>query len=144
MTKHGGTVVGGPHPVGDLGHMLIASDPAGALFGAWQAGAHTGSQVANEPGSLMWEDLRSTKPDAAIPFYERVFGYETRPMQDAGPDYRTFHLPGDDAPMGGMGAMFGDDGPSHWLLYFAVADAGEAKAAALEHGGSAGDGHPSP
>lgn len=141
VTTHGGTVIGGPHPVGDLGHMLIASDPTGATFGAWQAGVHTGSQVANEPGSLMWEDLRSTDPGAAIPFYERVFGYETRRMQDAGPDYRTFHLPGDDAPMGGM---FGDDGPSRWLLYFAVADAVAAKAAALDHGGQAGDGNPSP
>ncbi|MGH3743583.1 MAG: VOC family protein, partial [Mycobacteriales bacterium] len=115
VTAHGGTVMGGPHAVGDLGHMLVAGDPAGAVFGAWQAGTHTGSQVVNEPGSLMWEDLRSTDPATAISFYENVFVYETRPMEMAGPDYRTFHLPGDDAPMGGMGGMFGDDGPSHWL-----------------------------
>lgn len=144
VTAGGGTVLGGPHAVGDLGHMLVASDPTGAVFGAWQAGGHTGAQVANEPGSLMWEELRSTDPGAAISFYERVFGYETRPMDMAGPDYVTFHLPGDEAPMGGMGGMFGDAGPSRWLLYFAVADAAAAKAAALAHGGRAGEGNPSP
>lgn len=144
VTMHGGTVLGGPHDVGDLGRMLVAADPSGAAFGAWQAGTHRGAQVANEPGSLMWEDLRSTDPAAAIAFYEKTFGLETRAMDMAGPDYRTFHLPGDDAPMGGMGGMFGEPGESYWLLYWAVRDAAAAREAAVAHGGTAEAGHPSP
>ena len=38
--------------------------------------------------------------------------------------------------MGGMGGMFGQPGGSHWLVYFAVADAAAACAAAEQHGGS--------
>jgi predicted enzyme related to lactoylglutathione lyase len=47
-----------------------------------------------------------------------------------------FALPGEEAPLGGMGGMFGaDDAPPHWLVYFAVPDAGAAVAAAEQHGG---------
>ena len=55
----------------------------------------------------------------------------------AGPEYTTFHLPGDDAPLGGMGPMFEDPaGRPHWLVYFGVADTDAALAAALEAGGT--------
>jgi predicted enzyme related to lactoylglutathione lyase len=55
----------------------------------------------------------------------------------AGPDYGTFALPGSDAPLGGMGGMMGgpEGVPSHWLAYFAVADADEAVRAAESAGG---------
>lgn len=132
VTEHGGTVLMPPMDVGPLGRMLIASDPAGGVFGVWTAGEHIGAGLVNEPGGLTWEDLRSTDPDAARTFYGGVFGYEFNALEAAGPDYTTFHLPGDPAPLGGMGGMFGapDGTPSHWLAYFNVADADAAAAAA--------------
>lgn len=140
VTDRGGTVLLPPGDVGPLGRMVIAADPAGGVFGVWQAGSHLGSALVNEPGGLIWEDLRSTEPDAALPFYQQVFGYELRELADAGPDYRTFHPVGDDAPlggMGGMGGMFGapDGTPSHWLVYFCVADVDAAVEAAGRNGG---------
>jgi len=42
ITTAGGTVVAGPHPVGDLGSMVVALDPNGAAFGAWQHGTFIG------------------------------------------------------------------------------------------------------
>ena len=54
----------------------------------------------------------------------------------AGPDYGTFALPGQEAPLGGMGGMMGGEGGSHWLVYFAVADVDAAVEAVLAHGGS--------
>ena len=137
VAEHGGTVVMAPMDVGSMGRMLIASDPAGGVFGVWSAGEHIGASLVNEPGGLTWEDMRSTDPDAARAFYGAVFGYDFQALEAAGPDYTTFHLSGDPAPLGGMGGMFGapEGTPSHWLVYFNVADADAAAAAAGGGGG---------
>jgi predicted enzyme related to lactoylglutathione lyase len=138
VTEHGGTVLLAPGDVGPLGRMCIAADPTGAAFGVWQAGTHIGAGVVNEPGGMTWEDLRSTDPARAQAFYTALFGYRVDPLEAAGPDYGTFTLPGEDAPLGGMGGLMGapEGTPSHWLVYFAVADADAAVAAAREHGGT--------
>jgi hypothetical protein len=133
----GGTVLLPPGDVGPLGRMCIATDPSGAVFGVWQAGTHIGSSITNEPGGIVWEDLRSTDPEAVHAFYSTVFGYRTAPLEMAGPDYRTFSRPDEEAPLGGMGGMMGNEGiPSHWLVYFGVEDAEAAVAAADRRGGS--------
>ncbi len=138
ITEHGGAVLAEPFDVGPLGRMLVAADPTGAAFGVWQANQHIGANLVNEPGGLTWDDLRTTDPPRAWAFYGAVFGYDLRELPDAGPDYQLFHLPGDDAPLGGMGGMFGapDGTPSHWLAYFGVADAEAAVEAAAANGGS--------
>ena len=138
VTEHGGTVLLAPGDVGPLGRMLVAADPSGAVFGVWQAGTHIGASVVNEPGGLTWEDLRSTDPAAAQAFYRAVFGYRVDPLPMAGPDYGTFALPGEEAPLGGMGGMMGapDGTPSFWLVYFRVGSTDEAVAAAAANGGS--------
>lgn len=138
VAEHGGTVLLAPGDVGPLGRMFIAADPSGAVFGVWQAGTHIGAGVVNEPGGMTWEDLRSTDPARAQAFYTALFGYRLDPLEAAGPDYGMFALPGEDAPLGGMGGMMGapEGTPSHWLVYFAVADADAAVAAAQEHGGA--------
>jgi predicted enzyme related to lactoylglutathione lyase len=137
IERHGGTVLVPPGDVGPLGRMLIAADPSGAVFGVWQHGVHIGAGVVNEPGGLSWEDLRSADPEPAQAFYRSVFGWTTTPLEMAGPDYATFARPGDEAPMGGLGGMMGAPAgtPSHWLLYFGVADVDAAVAAAEEAGG---------
>lgn len=137
VTDAGGTVLLPPGDVGDLGRLFIASDPTGATFGVWQAGTHIGAGIVNEPGGLAWEDLRSPDPEPARAFYQKLFGYRHDPLPDAGPDYGTFALPDEEAPLGGMGGMFGnDDQPAHWVVYFSVVDAAAAAAAAERHGGS--------
>jgi predicted enzyme related to lactoylglutathione lyase len=56
----------------------------------------------------------------------------------AGPDYATFSLPHEQAPLGGMGPMMGspEGTPSHWLVYFGVPSTDDAVAAAEAGGGS--------
>ena len=136
ITEAGGTVLAEPMDVVGLGTMVMASDPTGAMFGLWQAGTHLGTKVYGEPGAIAWEDLRSTDPAAAQAFYTRVLGVEFEPMEMAGPDYGTFGLPGEPAPLGGIGGMMGSQGPSHWVVYFAVADVDAALEAATTHGGT--------
>jgi hypothetical protein len=137
ISEHGGTVLLPPGDVGPMGRMCIAADPAGAVFGVWQARGHIGAEVTSLPGSLAWEDLRSTDADGARRFYTGVFGYDTQPLAAAGPDYRLFMLPGDPAPLGGMGGMMGQTGaPSHWIVYFGVADTQVAVRTAGAAGGT--------
>lgn len=141
VEANGGTVRAPPMDVPpDLGRMAIAADPTGAVFGLWQAGSHPGTGVFGQPGAIAWEDLRSTDPAAATAFYRAVFGVEVHPLDMAGPDYGEFHLPGDDAPLGGIGGMMGGviggAGGSHWLVYFAVGDVDAALEQVEAQGGS--------
>jgi uncharacterized protein len=107
IRHQGGLVVVPPDDVGDLGRLLIATDPTGAMFGVWQAGSHIGAGLVNEPGGLTWEDLRSPDPATAQGFYAAVFGHRMQPLEMAGPDYATFHLGEEEAPLGGIGGLNG-------------------------------------
>lgn len=126
-----------PGDVGPFGRMAIVADPSGAVFGIWQAGATIGAGVVSEPGGMVWRDLRSTDPVAARAFYTSVFGYRNDPLEMGGPDYGTFAHEGEQDPLGGIGGMMGapEGTPSHWLVYFGVADTVAAVAAARAAGG---------
>lgn len=117
--------------------MCIALAPSGAAFGVWQAGQHIGAAITNEPGGLMWEDLRSTDADSALEFYTQVFGYRTERIEEAGP-YAIFFRADEEAPLGGIGGMMGapDGTPSHWLVYLTVPNADAAVEAAMSAGGA--------
>ena len=75
VREAGGTVLMDPFDVFDSGRMTVAQDPTGAVFGIWQAGEHPGAQLANEPGSVTWNECqtlrrrdrrrRSTEPSSA-------------------------------------------------------------------------------
>jgi len=132
----GGTLIVAPMDIPGAGRMLVAIDPTGAVFGAWQAGAANGVVVYNEPGGLLWEDARLSDPDAGREFYAAVFGYRYAPVQGAPGGYTTFDVGGD--PLGGMGGLIDlpEGTPSHWLTYFGVADADAAVATVAEKGGS--------
>ena len=138
VVDNGGTALLGPGDVGPMGRMLLAADPTGVRFAVWQAGTHFGAGVVNEPGGIIWEDLRSPDPDAARAFYSAVFGYRMDALPAAGPDYTTFALAGEDASRGGIGGLQdgGEGGPGYWLVYFGVPDTDAAVAAAERGGGS--------
>ena len=107
ITANGGVVLAEPFAVPGNGRMTVATDPAGAAFGVWQAGGTIGAEIYNEPGGLTWEDARLTDPESARAFYTAVFGYHYQPVPGAPDDYRTFHL--GEGPLGGIGPH---DGPS--------------------------------
>jgi predicted enzyme related to lactoylglutathione lyase len=133
----GGAVVMPAGDVGGFGRMLIAADPAGAVFGVWQSKEMDGFGAPGTTGSFAWCDLRSVIPDAARDFYASVFGFTYTPLDMAGPSYAIFSLDADSPPMGGIGDMMGNERlPSHWLVYFAIADADASAAAARELGGT--------
>lgn len=120
----GGKLLMGPMDVMDHGRMAVLMDPIGATFCVWQSIKHCGVGMLNEPGALGWTQLNATDPEKAKPFYKALIGWDTKddpnPM---GGTYTTW-LKSDGAAGGMMPMPPGAEGaPSHWLVYWAVADA---------------------
>ena len=133
----GGQLLAAPMDVMDQGRMAIATDPGGAVFGLWQARRHTGVQLANEPGSLTWNENLSRDFDGNKAFYHAVFGYEYGDMGTAGFRYATLKVGGTE--VGGIGELdssFAAEVPAHWSVYFAVEDTDAAVARVASLGGS--------
>lgn len=136
IREAGGNVMMEPLDVVDAGRMTLAADPAGAIFGVWQAGNHIGSQLRREPGTMNWAEVRTRDQAAAQPFYERVFGYETETM-DVGPAGGYVLLKVDGRPAAGLIEIDPEwgDVPSNWSVVFEVEDCDAAAAKVQELGG---------
>jgi uncharacterized protein len=133
----GGQVMMEPFDVMDVGRMFVAVDPGGAVFGVWQAHAHSGVQLANEPGSLIWNENMSRNYEGNKAFYGSVFGYQFGDIGAEGMNYATLDLDG--RPVGGIGEIGAGqpaEMPSAWGTYFAVADTDAAVKKATDLGGS--------
>lgn len=137
ITAAGGQVLMAPFDVMDVGRMLVASDPGGAVFGVWQAAKHTGMQLANEPGAVCWNENMSRDFGANKAFYHAVFGYQYDDMSSEDFHYATFRTAEDS--LGGIGEIndsFPAEVPAHWMTYFTVADTDDAVSTATSLGGS--------
>jgi predicted enzyme related to lactoylglutathione lyase len=136
ITENGGSLIFPPMEVPDSGWMTLAVDPTGAAFGAWQAAPNNGAAIVNQPGTLVWNQLATTDPDAAAAFYSAVFGHTYTAQGEDGT--RMIDGAGPGNTVGGLGPM-GDHPagtPSHWQTYFAGTDADAIAAAATAAGGS--------
>ncbi len=136
VASAGGQVLAEPFDVMDVGRMTVAADPGGAVFGVWQPRAHTGMQLANEPGAVCWNENMSRAFDANKAFYQSVFGYDYDDMSSDDFHYAAFKTSGD--PLGGIGDLgtaAPAETPAHWRTYFAVSDADEAVEVATKLGG---------
>jgi len=134
----GGQILAGPMDVMGEGRMAVAMDPAGAAFGLWQGGNTTGIGLANEPGSLSWNEHMSRDFKGSQAFYQAVFGYGYQDMSGDGFTYATLMVDGHE--VGGIGEYpEGTPGevPAAWGAYFQVTDADAAVAMVTELGGRA-------
>ena len=125
-----------PMDVMDVGRMAVAADPGGAVFGIWQAQAHTGVGLANEPGSLCWNENLSRAYDQNQFFYHAVFGYKYGDRSGDGDRYATLKCNGRE--VGGIGELERSapaDAPAHWATSFGAADTDAAARAASAAGG---------
>jgi uncharacterized protein len=137
ITAAGGQILAAPTNVMNFGRAAIATDPAGAAFGVWQARQHTGLGLANEPDSVCWNENFSRDLDGNQAFYYAVFGYEYGDMST--PDFRYATLKIDGKEVGGIGELGGGvppDVPTHWSTYFAVGDTDAAVATVTGAGGA--------
>ena len=122
--------------VGDQGSMAVLVDPAGGAVGLWQSGRHTGFTKYDEPGSVVWDELQSKGFAAAKEFYADVFGWTYDVTSDTDEFRYLTAKVGDDQVAGLMDAapFLPPEIPSHWAVYFNVADADEAVATAVAAG----------
>jgi predicted enzyme related to lactoylglutathione lyase len=136
VTKAGGTVLMEPMDVFDAGRMAFVLDPTGAAVGIWQPGTHIGAELVGEPGTLCWNELTTRDIDTAKAFYGTVFGWRGATADLDGMAYTTWELDGTAiAGMVQMNEIWPAELPSHWMIYFAVADTDAAAAKAAELGG---------
>ncbi|MFH8338102.1 VOC family protein [Streptomyces sp. AM6-12] len=135
IVSAGGTLLVPAMDVGSLGRMLIAADPQGAVFGAWQPGDFHGAQVVNEAGALTWNELHTSDVPGATAFYGEAFGIEIEPMEGADA-YWALMVGG--RAVGGVTQLAGDPPgtPAHWLAYFAVDDVDSTVDALVRSGGT--------
>jgi predicted enzyme related to lactoylglutathione lyase len=134
----GATVAAPVMAVGDIGRMAIVVDPVGATFGLWEPGQHTGFRKYNEPGSVTWDEHHSKDFATSVAFYETVFGWDLDKSADSD-EFRYYQAQIDGETVAGLmdSAAFLPPGvPSHWDVYFSVADTDEAIADAVRLGGS--------
>ncbi|MFJ9414676.1 VOC family protein [Streptomyces sp. NPDC101227] len=140
IREAGGRILAAPTEVGALGSMLIAVDPTGAVFGAWQAGTHQGFETGQEPGGYIWMGLHTRDAAAADAFYGTVFGFQgvaDSPM--ARPGFLPWRLPGRAREIGcrvAMDATFPPQASAHFLVCFLVDEMDTAVRTATALGGS--------
>jgi uncharacterized protein len=136
--SNGGEVIVPAMAVGELGTMAVVVDAGKAMIGMWQPASHEGFGVYDEPGAPSWFELHTRDYDAAVDFYRKVFRWDAHEMSDS-PEFRYTTLgEGEQALAGIMDASgsLPDGIPSHWEVYFGVADTDATLSRIVELGGS--------
>ncbi|KXB56211.1 glyoxalase family protein [Corynebacterium sp. CMW7794] len=139
VEKLGGRVLVPAQPV-ELGHMALAVDTAGGMFGLIQPGGADQFVAGGEPGTPVWHELTATANfQQALDFYGELFDWEIRTQ--TGPEmdgivYATAEEDG--APFAGFWnaqGQFPPQVPSFWQTYLGVRDVEAAAKKAVELGG---------
>jgi predicted enzyme related to lactoylglutathione lyase len=133
----GGTVVSPPFDVGDQGGMAVFQDPTGAFIAVWQPGKMAGAQLLGAPNTFGWAELNARGVEKALPFYQKVFGWDTKQsdMGEGNPPYNEFLLGGQSIAGGTeMNPMVPAEVPSYWLVYFTVEDVDKGHQKAISGG----------
>ena len=136
VAELGGTIIQPPFDVFEHGRMAVCKDPEGTVFSIWQSKDHSGATAMGELNTVCWSELASRDVKKAAEFYVGLFGWETNESNAAPTEYTEFMAGGE--PRGGMVQMneMWQGVPSHWGIYFRVADCDAAAARVKELGGS--------
>lgn len=136
VAASGGQVYIEPMDIPEQGAMAMYGDASGAAIGAWQFGGMAGYELAAESGAPAWHELLAKDYDAAVTFYQKVFGWETTTLGDS-PEFRYTTLGSGDTSKAGIMDASGflpDQVPSMWSVYFAVTSLDPTVEKALELG----------
>jgi predicted enzyme related to lactoylglutathione lyase len=130
ITSAGGKVFMPATTMENVGTFAVTADPSGAVFAPWKSARPAEDaelQGAPKPFTFCWDELVSTGPGAAGPFYEKVFGWKQRRMDmGGGMTYTLLDRPGvknprgDQASAGGMMQSPPGVPYSFWIPYVAV------------------------
>lgn len=137
VQENGGTMIAEPMAVSEYGRLALFTDPEGAFFGIWEPADFAGSELVNEKGAPIWNELESRDPDAAKKFYGAVFGWEFEEGEDMEEmTYYVAKVEGEQvAGMADVKGKMPDEVPAHWMAYFGSVDTDEAVDKIKELGG---------
>ncbi|WP_282692771.1 VOC family protein [Streptomyces sp. CC208A] len=123
----------------DAGRLAALTDPAGAEFAVWQPGSVRGLDRTSSPNTLIWVELHTPDPEAALDFYRSLFEWRWKEMEAPGMTYRVISTAeGDqeDASFGGAAELQDSGERSRWIPYLQVADADATVDAVSVSGGT--------
>jgi predicted enzyme related to lactoylglutathione lyase len=133
IEKAGGTLIIDSFEVMNYGRMALGADPAGAMFGVWEAKDHFGAAIVNEHGALNWNELTSDDLEVALPFYAQILGHSHETSERPSGPYTSISV-GDRVVAGAMpkpNPAF----PTMWSVFFAVDDTVAAIETSKANGG---------
>ena len=116
----GGATVVAPLAIEGAGRMAAVADPEGGVVLLWEAGGFAGAEVVNEVGAWGWDDLQTTDPEGAIPFYEALFGWSIGAIPGA--DGAYFSIAHEGRGIGGVMRATRGVAQPYWAVYFGVDD----------------------
>jgi predicted enzyme related to lactoylglutathione lyase len=121
----GGRVI---HPVtavpGDGGRYAVIADPQGAAIGLYEPSGGVAADSSAPTGPAVWHELTAENPEAALQFYNAIFGWDVVATHDMGGEVGTYYLFGKGTTqMGGAFVRGKGTAPSRprWLVYLGVA-----------------------
>jgi len=136
VERLGGKVLRPAWEIPSVGKIAVLQDPQGAVFAAYAPATVPTPKYPVAVGDFSWHELATTDPDAALRFYQELFGWQVTGSHDMGPSgvYRMFGLDGHS--FGGIYRKPAETAaPPHWLVYAKVRDSKKAAAAAQAAGG---------
>jgi predicted enzyme related to lactoylglutathione lyase len=129
----GATVVSDGLDIPGAGRLAVLADPQGGVVLLWQPREFSGAARVNAVGAWAWNDLQTTDPEGAAPFYEALFGWSTAEVPGSGGVYRSIALEG--RTIGGIMRAQQPIAQPYWTVYFGVADADAALERVVAAGG---------
>ncbi len=144
VTGAGGAILAGPIDAAPAGRFAVVADPAGAVFGVWEAGLRHGAQLVNEPSAWSMSALHTGDAAGAQSFYAEAFGWQFESFGPDGSGAALCQLPGyvggepaQPVPRDVVAVMLplSAGGAPHWSVDFWIEDADAAAANVLELGG---------
>ncbi|MEU0692524.1 VOC family protein [Streptomyces niveus] len=133
-TERGGRLVEPPADLADHARTAVVTDSVGARFGLWEGRTRLGSEIVNEPDSLVRNDLITPDPEPARAFYTELFGFTLDGNSEVPELDFTFLRRPDGHEIGGI--IGSSDVPmSAWGTLFAVADTDAVARRAAASGG---------
>jgi predicted enzyme related to lactoylglutathione lyase len=131
----GGKVVEAPFNLPGVGRAARIADPQGAELCLFSNATGDPPDALAPSSGGWWNELHTSDPTKALPFYEKVLGFSYRSM-DMGPG-GTYHiLSRGGVDRGGVTSYLQSGAQPHWLPYVNVDDVDGTTARAKKLGGT--------
>lgn len=131
------SVVHAAQDIPSVGRFAVLGDPQGAVIAVFTSARQMpGVSGPPGPGIVSWHELATTDYEAALGFYEKLFGWQKTEAMDMG-EMGTYQMFGNEGTS--VGGMFNKPadmpGPPAWLYYTMVQDLHAAIETVKENGG---------